>query len=196
MGARLKTPDWTAGSLVGLPIYLGARVARAPYLYTVASLSTTVMSETGAVVASLDDPSGWLAESAASLERFPDDNTVSTLYAWMLAPVIRSAQVQAKAGYAIARQDSKETRFTIAGRYDPYYTPERYLAHSVIGSLALKPSAKTSITVRGSYAFNAREYAPTLSSSTFIGAVDTTFTGRNINPWDAHLAIASALPAL
>lgn len=189
-----KSTDWTArGSLeLRLPdqVALGVRGARAPYLHTLSSLRTPVMSETGAAYVAVENFRGWLAESAAQVERFPGDNSVTTLYAWVLAPLVRANEAEAKAGYAFTSQDSRETRFGFAsGIYDPYYTPERFVAHSAVASLAVKPSPRTTVTVRGSYAFKAREYAPQ------IGAISlaNSFVRREISPWDAHLSIASRL---
>lgn len=189
-----KSTDWTArGSLeLRLPnqVALGVRGARAPYLSTLSSLRTPVMSETGAVYVAVENFKGWLAESAAGVERFPDDNSVTTLYAWVLAPLVRASQVDAKAGYAFASQDSRETRFDFSSAiYDPYYTPDRFVAHSAVASLALRPSPRTTVTVRGSYAFKSREYAPQIG----VISLANSFVRRDINPWDAHFSISSAL---
>lgn len=170
-----------------------ARGERAPYLWTVASIEKPVMSETGTLAAALSRPDGWLGEAAFRVEQFPDQNRVTSAYVWLLAPVLRTPQAMASLGYSAASQDSRETRFN--GRYDPYYTPESIVSHSALGSIALLPSPRSTITARGAWGFYARETAPRIVLSNVLpGTVPAiVFERRSFTPWDAHLTINGAV---
>ncbi|MGI9043390.1 MAG: tetratricopeptide repeat protein [Gemmatimonadaceae bacterium] len=177
-----------------LPNHLSveARGERAPYLWTAASIENPVMTETGTVAAALNRPDGWLGEGGVRREQFPDQNSVTSAYAWLLAPVLRTPQARASIGYSVASQDAKETRFN--GRYDPYYTPEGIVSHSALASIALLPTPRTTITARGALGFHATERAPRLiASGAWIGAYDLVFEQRSFTPWDAHLTFSGAV---
>ncbi|MGK2962147.1 MAG: tetratricopeptide repeat protein [Gemmatimonadaceae bacterium] len=180
---RLRLPNFFS---------IGARGERAPYLWTVASIEQPVMTETGTVAAALDRPDGWLGEAAVRVEQFPDHNRVTSVYAWLLAPVLRTQQARASIGYSAASQDSKETRFN--GRYDPYYTPENIVSHSALVSLSLVPTPRSTVTARGAWGFHATERAPRIDlSEVWPGATDLVLVHRKFTPWDAHLTFSGAV---
>jgi len=169
-----------------------ARGERAPYLWTVASIRQPVMTETAALAASLNRPDGWLGEAAVRMEQFPDHNRITSAYAWFLAPVLRAPQARLSIGYSAGSQDSRETRFN--GRYDPYYTPENVISHSALVSVSLVPSPRSTISARGAWGFHATERAPRLFADPFWeGAQYLVLEHRSFTPWDAHLALSSAV---
>ncbi len=59
---------------------IGGRASRSAYLATEASLSQSVMTNTGIGYLRLDNPSGWLGETAYQLQRFPDSNSSTSAY--------------------------------------------------------------------------------------------------------------------
>ena len=96
--------DWTGAVAAGfrLPGHLSIRATleRAPYLHTVASLETPVLSRTVSGIARWEDPRGWLGELGYQQQHYPDDNTVRSVYGWQLVPVIFRKTVEFRAGYA------------------------------------------------------------------------------------------------
>lgn len=175
--ARAATPrdrassDWTAragaGLRLGRHLTARARLERAPYLSTAASLATPLMTDAISAGLQVGAGTGWLGEARRQLERFPDGNSVSSSHAWLLAPLARGAGGSFQAGYALSTQHAVESRFILAdttqtarpgeagfdatGQYVPYYTPNRLRAHSAIAALALRPNAR--IELRGSGSF-------------------------------------------
>ena len=170
-------------------VSLEIRGERAPYFATLTSAYVPVMSSTGLATVSMNHHRGWLAETGYRAERFEDDNTVQSLYAWGLAPLIRTTGAKLSAGYSIALQDAAESRFS--GLYYPYYTPENILSNSAIALLSLRPSSRTTVTLGGSYGFFAREDAPTALSG--LESDLLRFDRREFNPWEAHASLATSL---
>jgi|GEM_PF-2052426 len=211
--AGSPSSDWTGRGALRLHLarhlFAEARAERAPYLHTLASLTTPVMTNLAAATFGLDDPRGWLGETALRLQSFPDDNTVRSAHAWLLAPVIRSQKAQLQIGYAFARQDSDSSRyvlarpvqlvppgdpaFSIAGVYAPYYTPDDLQSHSALAGITLRPSAASTIRVNGSYAFSASQDVPyfeRLGSIPVGGVTIRRATVRqNFSPWTARASI-------
>ena len=185
--------DWIArGSLrlrLTRDVSIEATGERAPYFATESSLLLPVMTNAGSGKLALSHPRGWLGEAAFRMERFSDANTVRSAYAWSLAPVVRQEQVTVRVGYSIASQDASESRFT--GTYRPYYTPENILSQSGLAHLSVRPHPRTTITVRGSYAFSAREDAPTLRPGP--GNPVVMFERRSFSPWDAFASLDTEL---
>lgn len=188
--------EWTGRGSVKLRLPLNlfgeVRGERVPYLATLASLTDSIMSENGTAAVGLSSPGGWKGEAGYRLERFPDANTVRSAFAWLLAPVARDEESIFSIGYALGTQDSDETRFD--GRYDPYYTPGNVMSHSAIASMAIRASARTTITGHGAYAFKAWEDAPVVSLLPGVGnGRRIEFVRRGFNPWDAHVTVSTAL---
>jgi hypothetical protein len=185
--------DWIAhGSLrlrLTRDLSIEARAERAPYFATESSLLVPVMTNSGSGRLALSHPGGWLGEAAFRMERFPDSNSVRSAYAWGLAPVVRQDQVTLRVGYALASQDANESRFS--GSYRPYYTPENILSQSALAHLSIRPHPRSSITVRGSYGFSAREDAPGLRPG--AGNPVLMFERRSFTPWNAFASLDTDL---
>lgn len=192
--------DWSGKADVGIKlgsfVHAGARVERSPYLYTEASLRTHVITNTFG--ASLDaDRKGWIGRAAYELERFPDDNSVNTVYAWAMAPIVRSAGAMVQAGYSAAYQDANEVRFIqnsadLKGHYEPYYTPQNTLIHSVIGAFTEQGQNGFVARLGGSYGFIATEDAPVFGIAPNGSPLLGTFN-RKFHPWTARASIEKTL---
>jgi hypothetical protein len=154
----------------------------------------------------LEHPSGWLGETALGRIRYPDGNTVTSGYAWLLAPVLRGSVYSAALGYAFSAQDARESRFlpTLphppgtqgfdpSGRYVPYYTPDNVIIHSLIGNLIIHGGPRTTISGNGAWALSAHELAPTSTTSGPPPMVQPGTFRRAFSPWNARLGIAQEI---
>jgi hypothetical protein len=205
--------DWTARlqGRIRLPGHLtiGARAERKPYFHTTASLTTPVSVRELTALVGLDDPSGWLGEAALAKSRFPDGNTLTSGYAWLLAPILRRRGNTVSLGYAFSAQDTRESRFVLAspsqptppenpgfdlsGRYVPYYTPDDVVVHAAIGSMTLRPGRGTTISANGTWPFSAHEMATAFTTSGPPPTLQPGTFRRSFTPWNARLSIAQAL---
>lgn len=188
----------------------GGRASRSAYLATEASLSQSVMTNTGIGYLQLDHPSGWLGKAAYQLQRFQDSNSSTSAYVWILAPLVHSVPLDIRAGYSGAIQNSSESRFSLShptqpylpgdarfdlsGSYQPYYTPIDLQSHSLIVALTARPGPTAAFTFGGSYAFRATESAPVLLAISTAVPVTTTVQrfsySRHFNPWNAHASFS------
>lgn len=212
-----RSTDWTARGMLGLRmprhIVLRARVQRAPYLYTGASLSQAVMTRTFSLSVDWNSPAGWMARALAQRELYPDANAVSTVYGWILAPLIHRPVADIQLGVSAVAQDADENRFTLArpvqpylpgdprfstaGIYAPYYTPSGLSSQSVIGAVALHPSSYVTLRGGGSYAIRASDSGPSFVVSTAtpveLPTVQRSFQSRTFSAWNARASVEAAL---
>ncbi len=208
-----SSADWTARfqGRFRLPgrLTIAGQAERKPYLYTTASLTIPVMMREFTALVGLDDPAGWLGEAALGRLRYPDGNTLTSGYAWLLGPVMRRRRTTLSVGYAFSAQDARESRFVLAnpsqlgqpgspgfdlaGRYVPYYTPDNVVAHSLIGSMTLHPGRGTTISGNGAWAISAHENAITFVDSGAPPAIQAVTSRRTFTPWSARLVIAQDL---
>jgi len=203
-GAVQRTIDgtastaWTGRAAAALRVphhvTLGARVERRPYLYTTASLQTSIMASAAAAELRLNHPRGWLGQAAIERQRYPDDNTVRSAHAWLLAPVARTSGGHVQAGYAFSSEDAAESRFTLAdagtglgGAYLPYYTPARVVKHAAIGAVAIAIAPHATLRLGGSYAIRATEDAPAFVQTE--AGKTRVFERRAFTPWDGRASI-------
>jgi hypothetical protein len=177
----LSDTDWTARVSFRLRLASSFVVSvdgdRQPYLYTAASLRTTMMPHSASLAISRSGETGWLGEAGARDQVFEDDNSVRSAWAWLLAPLVRSTDATVRVGYGFSWQDSRESRFRFADSSYLYYTPENVVSHMALASLGMRASPRSSVTVRGAYGLSAREDAPLAPS---------TFSKRDFHPWNAH----------
>jgi hypothetical protein len=199
--------DWTARAALGvrLPhtIILQTRFERAPYTYTVRSLAQAVMVRSLEGGMRWGAPRGWLGEVVGRREDYPDDNSISTAYAWLLAPLVRRASATVQAGYSFTAQSAEESRFSpredvsfppgqppasVPGEYNPYYTPRNLRAHSALVSASVHPGGRWSVSGDGRYALSARDEAPVLVPVVTPPNVTVTraFYDRSFTPWNAR----------
>jgi Flp pilus assembly protein TadD len=206
-----STTDWTgrvaARLRLGGPAAVGARIERTPYLNTVASLGTRVMVREIVGLFTLNDPHGWLGEASYGQQHFPDSNTITSGYAWVLAPLTWKRAVALQIGYAFSAQNSLETRFTLAdtahapgdprvspaGHYTPYFTPDHFISHSAIAAVTLGPSPATTLTANGSVAIHARDDVPSFRVTGAPPAVALVIVRRAVTPWKVRLGFQRTL---
>jgi Tfp pilus assembly protein PilF len=211
-GRSFTIPILRANGRFILPNRFVAGIASAtePYVATLSSFD--VESRVSRISGTLTrtGTTGFLGETSFMAERFQDDNTVRSAYAWALAPVVKSTKAALHAGYSFAWQDSPVNNFVLlfpqqavpatspsfnfAGHYSPYYTPANLVAHTAIASLTVKPSPKTTLSANGGYAFHATEDAPafTASSSNPV-APFRQLIEREIHPWNVAARLESAI---
>jgi tetratricopeptide (TPR) repeat protein len=203
--------DWTGRAQLGirLPRRVTVRgsVAREPYLYTLASVRTPVITRTAAAVVALDSPGGWMAEASVQRAWYPDDNTIATSYAWALAPVVRTRRGRLQVGYGASSQDAAANRFVPARRgagaglpgsqlegvYAPYYTPLQLTVHSALASAELRLGPAT-IRTSGTYGVRASDVVAVHRVGGGLGAppVVSTFERRSFSPWTVRAGLDAA----
>jgi hypothetical protein len=199
--------DWTGraglGWRLGAGITIRGRFERSPYLHTVASLETPVMTESASAVLQLNHPRGWLGEAALQRHGYPDGNVGRSSYAWLLAPVVWQPRLRLQAGYAGARADTREDRFLptdgspgeispvgdipLEGRYHPYYTPQDLVSHSVTVALTAGRLSGPLLRLGGSYGVRATENATTFVLTS--GGVQSEVSQRAFTPWTLRASV-------
>jgi hypothetical protein len=153
----------------------------------------------------LSAPGGWLGETSYGQQRYPDANTVSSGYAWLLVPLVSHQPAVFQVGYAFSAQNSTQSRFvladtaqafppadprfSLAGQYVPYYTPMRLVSHAAIASLVLRSRTGTTFTAGGSYSFFARDDAPVFMRAGAPPTVVRASYRRSSEPWNAHVRL-------
>jgi hypothetical protein len=219
MAAREASSEWTGRLGIGLRskggFILRARGERSQYLNTVASVSAPVMMETIGATLDWTNPRGWVAQAAASRDRFPDDNAILTGYVWMLAPIVRAAATEMHVGYAFTSQSADESRYAIvsapgpvpgpgfpsttSGAYVPYYTPLDLRSHSALASVVLRPGSR--ITLKGGVGYGvARETGESVQRRSAGPGQPATYVivraPRTFSPWNARMSVDAALSEL
>jgi tetratricopeptide (TPR) repeat protein len=201
----------SAGVAWRLPIHVkfGVRAQRTAYFETESSLSQSVMTAGGDVYAHLDHPRGWLGEAAYKYQRYPDANSSTGGYAWLLAPLVHSPDLNLRAGYAGSVETSAssrfnltnpnqpflpgDSRFDLTGSYQPYYTPIDLQIHSAVAAVEARLGPAVTFNANGSFAFHATETHPVLVVVTTVSPATATVQrlsyARSFNPWDAHASL-------
>ena len=212
--------DWTARFTLGarLPrgVVVQAKAERVPYPNTSRSVATDVMVTALEGALRWGSARGWIGEAAARRERFPDDNGVSTAFAWVLAPLSRREAAGVHIGYGFSAQAADRSRFvprediavipgqgqageTVPGEYNPYYTPRNLRVHSALVAARLHPSSRFTVDANGRVGVSARDEAPVLIA-VFTPpnvTVARTFFERSFTPWNARGSLDfAATPAV
>jgi len=178
-------------------VALRAGVARVAYAATLAALDTLLPVRSLDVRLERAAAPGLAGELALRHDRFPDRNTIVSLSAWTLIPVVRGLRI----GYAFGYQDAASSRWTAAsparsgpptdpeiglGRYDPYYTPERVNAHTALVELLWTMRGRE-LRFTAALPLHATEQAPVLIGS---GAATTLHLAqRSYSPFSATLGV-------
>ena len=209
-----ESSDWTGRASLGfrLPrnVVLEGSYERAPYTNTTASLETPVITRTAAATLRWRAPSGWTGNATASREAFDDDNSITTGYAWLLAPLLHRSGGDLHVGYSFAAQAAEHSRFVprlgkanlppgppqgeVAGFYYPYYTPRDLRVHSALASATARPSPRWSLTANGSWGVHVRDDAPVLIavSNPPNASIVRAYYPRDFTPWNLRGAIEGA----
>lgn len=205
--------EFVGSGSISLPVSPALRLRgvleRTGYFYTEASLSKSVTINTAGAYFSLNSSRGWLGEIAAQLQQYPDDNSITTAYAWVLAPVLKSPGSTVHVGYSGAFQNARELRFGLeqpvqavgpaspnynfAGRYDPYYTPKDLTTHSVVAALTFGKNGSPVLRLNGAYAVIGSENAPQFVPVSLLAPPRTeaslTMVSRDAHPWNARASV-------
>ncbi len=145
-------------------LHLGA--AKSPYQYTNASIDEpfTYNIYKGAIEWNAGEKKA--GRIGTELARFRDGNTISTVYAWILLPLIEQKFISLKAGYGISFAhavfntystnrsvdeiaSSQPLNSKVDGVYDPYFTPSNQLVNSLLGSAKINISKSVSVHAKG-----------------------------------------------
>lgn len=200
--------DWTGVAAFGVKLSsftrLGAHAERRPYLYTASSLRVPVMTDEFGGSFDLDRK-GWLGKAAYELQRFPDDNSSTSAYAWGMAPIVRGTGLTLQGGYSASYQDARELRFVMnsstvplpgepsPGHYEPYYTPQNIVTHSLIVAFTGNDGHGFVARLGGSYGFHASEDAPMFTAATSTSPGALVVASRSFHPWTARASLERQL---
>jgi len=142
---------------------------RKPYLMTLSSLKIPLFENALAISLAWDDPGRWNGQVSFLPSTFStDDNYVIAIGGWILAPNIKAGRFGFQFGYGYAYSTSKENRFvpektfdeinpnwndlvSIAGIYDPYFTPNDQSVHSALAliNFVAAKNIKLSLNING-----------------------------------------------
>lgn len=100
---------------------LTLRIERQPELASAPSLTTHAASTTTTL--RWDHTRNWMAAAELSHRRYSDHNRGRAAVAYVLVPT-RKNDWTFWSGASVAWRDTDESRFNLAGRYDPYWTPD------------------------------------------------------------------------
>lgn len=158
-------PLYTAGIDVRQKLFhdieLFANVDRTPYLLTLASLETDVMQTNYIAAIGRETGESFKGKVTFHHQQFDDNNFVQWFSLWGLAPIVNTPVFQFDAGYAFLYARSKENRFvlrnpgeinlespqsTFPGIFDPYFTPENQIQHSVLAKFDIKLGSSVILT--------------------------------------------------
>jgi hypothetical protein len=194
---------------LGGGVALRARVDRDRYTATAASLDTTVLYTGYELALDRSEAPGWAGAARYRRDDYGDDNPVTTLSFWILAPLTRSATHSFRAGYAFGWQDAPESRWVprnpggaappagglVEGFYDPYYSPHDVRVHSLAADAAIA-AGPAWFTLNGAVAVHARELAPEYLFPAGALAPVLTFTERAFRPWQSNAALSVPLASV
>jgi hypothetical protein len=153
---------------------LDAVTQKKPYQYTLASIKNPFLYQTTELGLNFDRKSRWLGRAAYQNQSFGDSNSVYTIYAWLLAPLLHKDNFSLKAGYAFSYADAEVNTFKpkqstnippvqntpITGVYDPYFTPSKQTVHSLLASLDITFSRRVSLSSNLNVGVYANAYQP------------------------------------
>ena len=147
---------------------LTAAAARKPYFYSRSSIDSALIESNFAATAGWNNKHTVNGVAGFSVSRFPDNNSVTTLYATIYAPELKARNFSFQFGYGYNNSNSKENRFVpqnstlqnITGVYDPYFTPNDQQIHSLITSIAYQPVKRVIIGAAVNYGLYATTQNP------------------------------------
>ncbi len=116
----------------------------------------------------------WLGQAAVLNGTFPGNNNVYAAYLWILAPIARFSFGQLLLGGSSSFSHSERNTYTqvnsvseivanygtnpsVAGVYNPYFTPDSLFINSALLSLKLDLSKKVSININGDVGYGSAQ---------------------------------------
>lgn len=124
---------------------LTLRLERQPELASASSLGRHVSSTTTSIRWERDR--NWMASAEVSDRRYSDDNRGYAATGYVLIPARRNGWTL-WSGVSLAVRDTEEPRFTLEGRYDPYWTPDDLREGRLVLSLE-RQIARASLKAHG-----------------------------------------------
>lgn len=176
--------SWTAGAeltktfLKHLPVTLA--LSRNPYFWTASAADSAIFEERISLSGGWNDSETIFGEGSVTLSYFPvDGNTVLTASGWAFAPPLKWKKGSVRFGYGFQYANSSTDHFVprktmeeilaeysdsyeIEGVYDPYFTPQDQLVHSLLLSIRFKPWNAVSIDLSGNFGLLAKADIPFL----------------------------------
>ncbi|MCX6271919.1 MAG: tetratricopeptide repeat protein [Bacteroidetes bacterium] len=194
--------DVALNKKLGREFLLSAEMDHRPYLSTLSSLESRVTENHGGISLGWNHQGRWTGKIVFETNSYStDNNSVSSVGAWILTPPLTGGILEVRLGYSFNYSSSKESRFNAAlplseiladptkytninGIYNPYFTPENQVIHSILGTFLLHPAKNIRIGGSGSYGFLATTSLPFLYLSTTAyndtvierGFMDKTFS--------------------
>lgn len=154
--------DWLAGlsfvKKITKNVSLNFGYSKNNLLSTIASTKINLTQED--IFGTLNYTNKWiLFQGGYNHKFFKDDNTIKTVYSWILSQPIKIRNFNFQFGYSYNFTDSKEVKFVFdnqgLGVYDPYFTPKEQKIHDGIFSINYKPTKKLSLEAKVNYGFYA-----------------------------------------
>lgn len=160
------------------------------YFFTLASLADPIIPLTFRTGFGREAGTNWTGKISLQNAIFEDQNTVNTLSAWLLVPILKKAAFRIDFGYSLIFSNSKAVRFSeeipirntpknteigaaIPGLYTPYFTPINQQVHGALGKVAINLSETIGMSLTGNFGFSAKIDNPNMI---FFGS-----TGMNPN---------------
>lgn len=164
---------------LGQAFSVQASLERSPYLYTAASVVSPFLLNLYTTSIGIDSRK-FNAKAGYQVQQFDDENRVTTVYSWMLLPLLKKEKVQIHTGYAFSFANSDYNQFRskkgvqqlaspgninkqVDGVYDPYFTPQNQIVHSILSSLKISMGSAVSFSARGSLGLFAQADNPVLT---------------------------------
>lgn len=189
---------------------LNAGYEKRPYQYSIASLKNAVLEGVSSFSLSYNKNDKWLGKVGYESHNFEDDNNVRTIYFWLLAPLLHKTNFSLKAGYGYSYANADKNNFvsvgslnkivsstalhgSVQGVYDPYFTPQNQMIHSVLASIHIGLSKTSSLSSRVNIGFSATADNPELKLEKKANQfyIDKTYIATSYNPitWVSELQV-------
>ena len=148
-------------------LHFDAGWEKRPYQHTDISTRSILMQQFTQLSLRYNKNDTWLAQASMEQQRFDDGHAVNTIYAWGMLPVVQAKGWRLSTGYSFAWADADTNTYrptktlpqiiasggTIAGVYDPYFTPTNQITHSLLLSARVDLSKAVQWQLRASAAF-------------------------------------------
>ncbi len=180
--------DWLGGlsfvKKIAKNVSLNFGYSKSSLLSTIASTKFNLTQED--IFGTLNYTNKWiLFQGGYNHKFFKDDNTIKSIYSWILTQPIKIRNLNFQFGYSYNFTDSKDVLFVYdsqgLGVYDPYFTPKEQKVHEGIFLINYKPTKKLSLEAKVNYGFYAtlrNPYRIQISATEYEigGFYDDTFT--------------------
>lgn len=184
--------DWLAGlsfvKKIAKNVSFNFGYSRDNLLSTIASTEINLTQED--IFGTLNYTNKWiLFQGGYNYKFFNDDNTIKSIYSWVLTQPIKIRNLNFQFGYSYNYTDSKDVLFVYdnqgMGVYDPYFTPKDQKIHDGIFLIDYKPTKKISVEAKINYGFHAtvsNPYRIQISATEYEigGFYDDTFTPLSV----------------